>query len=272
MKTIVVATDFSPVALNAARYATEMAMSINAEILLLHVCQLPVTYGEAPAVINEGDMIQDAEKDLYQLSQQLSIKTNNKITISTEVSWGLFLHELKNVCERVNPYAVIMGCQGTTAADHLLQGSHAVQAVKHLSWPVITVPPGAGFSTIKKIALACDFNRVADTIPLDEIKILVHDFNATLYVLNTGNQISFDSGIMDEFAVLKKMLTGLDPVYEFIAGENIDEGILDYAEKNNIGLLLVLPKRRNLLDNIFHKSHTKNMVLHSHVPVMVLHH
>lgn len=272
MKTIVVATDFSPVALNAAHYATEMAMAINADILLLHVCQLPVTYGEAPAVINEGDMIKDAESDLNQLKDQLLTKANNKVTISTEVSLGFFLHELKNICEQVNPYAVIMGCQGTTSADHLLQGSHAAQAVKHLLWPVITVPPAAGFSTIKKIALACDFNRVADTIPLDEIKILVHDFNAELYVLNTGNQISFDSGILYEFDVLKKMLAGLNPVCHFIAGENIDEGILDYAEKNNIGLLLALPKRRNLLDNIFHKSHTKNMVLHSHVPVMVLHH
>jgi len=44
MKTIVVATDFSAVALNAANYAVDMALAIKADILLLHVYQIPVSY------------------------------------------------------------------------------------------------------------------------------------------------------------------------------------------------------------------------------------
>ena len=44
MKTILVATDFSSVALNATNYAADMALAINADILLLHVYQIPVSY------------------------------------------------------------------------------------------------------------------------------------------------------------------------------------------------------------------------------------
>jgi len=33
----------------------------------------------------------------------------------------------------------------------------------------------------------------------------------------------------------------------------------------------VLPKRHGLLDKLIHKSHTKQLVLHSHVPVMAFH-
>jgi len=46
---------------------------------------------------------------------------------------------------------------------------------------------------------------------------------------------------------------------------------MDFEEKNKIDLLIVLPRRHNLLGSIFHKSHTKQLVLHSHVPVMALH-
>ncbi|MBK8520712.1 MAG: universal stress protein [Chitinophagaceae bacterium] len=41
--------------------------------------------------------------------------------------------------------------------------------------------------------------------------------------------------------------------------------------KNQIDLLVVMPHRHNLLSGLFHKSHTKQLVLHSHVPVMSIH-
>ena len=48
MKTIIAPTDFSPISLNAVNYAADMAVSINADLSLLYVCLLPITYGEAP--------------------------------------------------------------------------------------------------------------------------------------------------------------------------------------------------------------------------------
>ena len=60
MKTILVATDFSPAALNAANYAADMALAINADILLLHVYQIPVVYLEVPVALNEEGMMQEA--------------------------------------------------------------------------------------------------------------------------------------------------------------------------------------------------------------------
>jgi nucleotide-binding universal stress UspA family protein len=67
------------------------------------------------------------------------------------------------------------------------------------------------------------------------------------------------------------MLQGINPQYHFITNENTDEGIIEFAEKNNIDLLVVLPKRHDLLTKLLNRSHTKQLVLHSHVPVMALH-
>ena len=67
------------------------------------------------------------------------------------------------------------------------------------------------------------------------------------------------------------MLEGLDPKYDFVSSDNMDEGIIDFAEKNKIDLLVILPKRHDLLEKLTKQSHTKKLVLHSHVPVMALH-
>ena len=48
MKTLIVVTDFSPAASNAVNYAADMALTINATLLILHVYQLPVIYLEVP--------------------------------------------------------------------------------------------------------------------------------------------------------------------------------------------------------------------------------
>jgi len=271
MKTILVATDFSPAAFNAATYATDMAVVINADVLLLHVFQLPISYSEVPLTVNEADMLEQAENSIYEQREQLIEKTSHKINIETEVRMGTFYKELTAVCDRKMPYTVVMGSQGTTATDRLLFGAHTVYAMKHLMWPLITVPNGASFSAIKKIGLACDLDKVVETIPVDEIKTLVNDFHAELHILNTGKPRVFDPNVVFESGLLQEMLENLSPQYHFISHDNIDEGIIDFAEENNIDLLIVIPKRHGIFDNLLHKSHTKQMVLHSHVPVMALH-
>ena len=267
MKTILVATDFSPAALNAANYAADMALAINADILLLHVYQIPVVYLEVP-VVNEEDMMQEAEKDINKIKEQLTRKTSGKLNIGTEVRVGVFFQELNTVCERIKPYNVVMGSQGTTAPERLFFGSHAVYAMKHLTWPLITVPPGATFSSVKTIGLACDFDKVVDSTPVDEIKMLAKDFNAELHILNTGKKEVLKPELIFESGLLPEMSEPLKPKYHFIANENTDESIMDFAEKNHINLLVVLPKRDGLFDKLIDKSYTKQLVLYSHVPVM----
>ncbi len=51
MKTIIIPTDFSPVATNALHYAIDMAKKINASLLLLHVYQVPVSYSDVPIML-----------------------------------------------------------------------------------------------------------------------------------------------------------------------------------------------------------------------------
>jgi nucleotide-binding universal stress UspA family protein len=272
MKTIIIATDFSLSALHAANYAADMAANIHADILLLHIYQVPISYSEIPMPMDVEDIMENVEKNLFELKGQLIRRTAGKVKIETDVRMGVFFYqELRLACDAIKPYAVVMGSQGTTKSERLFFGGHTVHAMKHLKWPLITVPPEADFSSIKRIGLACDFDKVLDTAPVDEIKMLVSDFNAELHILNTSKRKECSSEIVYESALLNEMLLDLNPYYHFITNANADEAILQFAKTNDLDLLIVLPKKYPLPQSLVHKSHTKQFVLHSPVPVMALH-
>ncbi len=271
MRTILIATDFSPASLNAADYAADMAQVIHADLLLLHTYQVPVSYAEVPVAVNMTDLVLDAETRINRVKAELTTRTGNRINIETRIKEGAFFYQLQTICDEIKPYAVVMGSQGTSSTERFLFGGHAVHAMQHLEWPLITVPPGVHFSSVKKIGLACDFDKVVDTIPVDEIKMLVNDFNASLHVLNTGKRTEYNPEIVFESGLLQEMIGSLNPKYHFITAGNTDQGIVEFVEKDNIDLLVVLPKRRGILKKLLHRSTTKQFVLHSHVPVMAIH-
>ncbi len=271
MKYILVATDFSPAAENALNYAADMAMAVHAKIAIFHVYQLPVVYTELPVAPEVALVMKDAEASLNTLREKVLFRFEARVEVEIALRSGGFFEELESVCNFFEPYVVVMGSQGSTAADRFLFGGHTVYAMQHLQWPLITVPPKAKFLFIHNIGLACDFNNVVESIPIDELKILVDDFKASLHILNIGKSTEFSPNLVFESALLQEMLLSMKPEYHFITNDNVDEGIIQFAEDHKIDLLIVLPKRHSLLARLVRRSHTKQIVLHSHVPVLSLH-
>src|SRR6476661_3100179 len=115
MKTIIVATDFSAAASNAAMYAADMALAIHADLYLLHVYQVPVIYVDIPVALAADDIQDDAEKNMTKFKEELLLKSNRQIQIESAVREGIFFEELKTICEYRQPYAVVLGTQGKTA-------------------------------------------------------------------------------------------------------------------------------------------------------------
>ena len=63
----------------------------------------------------------------------------------------------------------------------------------------------------------------------------------------------------------------LRPIYHFIKDDDVEKGLNEFAENNKLDLLIVVPKKHSLLGKIFQPSHTKQLVLHTHIPVMAIH-
>jgi nucleotide-binding universal stress UspA family protein len=66
------------------------------------------------------------------------------------------------------------------------------------------------------------------------------------------------------------LLTGMNPTYDFIENKDVNEGINDFAEKNNIDLIVTLPQKHSFLESLFEKSLTRELLHHTHIPVMCI--
>ena len=274
MKTIIVPTDFSPIATNAMNFAADMAANIDATVTLLHIYQVPVSMTDVPVVlVSSDDLRKSSEEKLEILKQDLTHVTSGKIKIYTEARLGDIVDELEEVCNHVEPFAVIMGTKGSSGVERILFGSTTLSAIRHLKWPVIVVPPdkeyGAG---IKKIGFACDFNKVVENTPIQFIKNMVKEFGAELHVLHVDHDNkNFKPETPEESLMLHTLLEDMDPNYHFIDNPETEVGINEFVESNNIDLLITIPKKHKLLEGLFKPSSTKQIVTKSHVPVMCVH-
>jgi nucleotide-binding universal stress UspA family protein len=274
MKPIVAPTDFSPVSLNAVNYAADMACTLDTNLVLLHVCRLPVAYTEIPVTPDTiTTLMSEGQERLTRLKEDIELRIRDRINITCEVRAGMVVTEIENFAASISPYAVVMGPHGAGTFERFFLGSNTISAMKNLTWPLIVVPPEARFKMIRKIGLACDLKKVVETAPIEELKSLVRSFQAELHVIHVNSQEerAYTPEIIEESGLLQEMLNDLRPVYDFLNNVDIDQGLSDYAEKNRLDLLIVIPKKHGLFDKFFHKSHAKQLILHTHVPVMSVH-
>jgi nucleotide-binding universal stress UspA family protein len=274
MKTILVPTDFSPVSNNATQYAVSMALSLKADILLLHMYEIPIAVTDTPLMLLSVDELKDnAEKKLLEKKRELEAQTNGHLSIHTEALLGTVTDGLDEVAGKTDVLAVIMGSTGSSAVERTLFGSNTLTAIRHLNVPVICVPDGSTWSGgITQIGLAADFRDAQDTLPSAAIHEWVNKLNARLHVLNVDhNNKQFESDTPEQTALLYSALEDLKPQYHFIENADIQAGIHDFAERNNLDLIVAIPKKHRFLDGLFHKSQVKQLVLGAQVPVMCLH-
>jgi nucleotide-binding universal stress UspA family protein len=242
--------------------------------MLVHVYHIPVAMSEVPTVlITAEELRKSSEEKLKELKEAVEHITADKIKVYTEARSGNVIDEIENLCERLNPFAIIMGSTGTSEIERIFFGSTTLSAIKNLTWPVIVVPPGKEYGKgIRKIGFACDFRQVVETTPTQFIKKIVKEFNAELHVLNVDhNNKEFGPDTPEQSMLLNEMLKPLNPSYHFIEHADIEDGINEFAEKNNLDLVIAIPKKQKLLEGIFKPSSTKQLVMHSHIPVMCIH-
>ena len=271
MKTIIAPTDFSSVSLNAVNYAAEMAVALNAELLLINVVQIPVTVSEGSLTEYEfSEMTEDAEQKLVHLSNQLSLLTRDKINIHTKIMIGGVAQKLKEICKHREPIAVVMGTKGTGAAEHFFAGSNTLYAVANLESMVLVVPQNVSFKGIKKIALASDLKEVPEDESLKLLKEWLLNFNATIDIINVCEQNNIKTDTVSGSISLLNYLSEFHPQFHFIDRENVEEGVYEFVEENKPDLLIIMPKRRGFFEALFHKSQSKQFILHPRIPILAI--
>ncbi|HSF46174.1 MAG TPA: universal stress protein [Chitinophagaceae bacterium] len=273
MKTLVVPTDFSPVAVNAMNYALNLAKDINAEVVLFHAYQVPVAFSEVPVVtISLDEMKKQSDEKMEDLRNSVQHITSGEVSIRIHNVLGDTVEELEIYCNKEKPFAIIMGTHGAGAFETLFLGSTTISTINRLRCPIMIIPPGATFKPIHNIGFACDYSQVAESTPIEEIKKWVALFNARIRVLNVDyNNRQFNPNVPLSLTKVHDLLEPLNPEFHYIDDPDVEEGINTFAETHGIDLLITIPKKHKLLEKIFQRSRTRSLALHAHVPILAIH-
>jgi len=272
MRLIIAATDFSPVSLNAVQYAANMATATNSDLALFHVCEVPLPLTEVPMSSDDTQaLIDDATEELNKLKDKIE-ESNKGLNISTEVRLGSsVLEQLEDYSAVTSPFCVIVGANATGAFERFMLGNKAVALARQLEWPLIVVPDGIRFSAIRNVGLASDFEIPASAM-IAELKNFVGVFGAKVHVLHViPGEKSEHERHTEAFTKFTALLEELHPSYHIVNNVGIDNEILRFAERNDLDMMIVVPKPRSIIGSIFHRSHTRQAILHSTIPVMALH-
>ncbi len=273
MKLLLVPTDFSPIADNAMKYAMDMAKATNSNLMLVNMYQIPISFSEVPLVtISLDELRKFSQNKLASVKHDIETITGGEIHVYTESILGEVSYEIEKLCERLHPYAVIVGTRGVTGIGKFFLGSNTQSIVEHVNTPVLVIPPGPTFKPFKKIGLATDMKAVIEHTPIKPIREIVNFFDADLHVLNVDyERRHFTSNTPEESLHMDMLLSGMNPVYDFIENKDVEEGLQEFAEKNNLDLLITLPKKQHFLEKILEKSITRDLIYHTNLPLMCIH-
>ncbi len=272
MNTLLIPTDFSPIADNALEYALDMAATYHLNITLLHVVLLSTpTVPEVIYVDVLTDIQKHAEEKMEKKMADL-IEQHPSINFYSKVETGLFLDTLDSYCNEIKPIAIVMGITGDGTSLEKLIGSNTLLAMKSTSYPLIVVPKHAHFKQVEKICFACDLKDVTNSTPVLAIKTFAKFFNAEIHILNIDyHNRHYTANTALELDVLTNMFETIEPKFHFIENENLQDAINDFIDVNNIDLLIMLPKKHSFFESLFRKSQTKEMLYQSHIPILALH-
>ena len=270
---IIVPTDFSAASVSAAAYAADFATAINAQLALVHIWHYPMISDVPVSADFIDQLIQDATDNIEQARKDLIRKTSGKLSVTASVREGFFINEMQSMCAEQADPIVIMGAHVTTNTERIIFGSTILSAVRNLTCPLIIVPNGTRFTGIHVAGLACDLRDVPRTVHTHELHRLFNQFHPTLNVLHVS---STEHGMLDEEEVkgsnwLKSVLGAYHPAFHFIQDKNVSEAIKEFAGRNNLDLLVIIPKKHGLFNRLLHKSQSKQMVINTRVPILSVH-
>ena len=259
--TILVPTDFSDNARNAANYAAQLAKKINASLVLLHAYMLPAPVSEVPYMMVNVDEIQ---KDNERIAKEESEKLQSHgIRCTYLVRLGFPSDEIDAAIEDQPIDLVVMGMRGKGTLEKWM-GSTTTSTIKKITKPILVVPEDATYHDLQNVTYATDFTYSVAFNIYDPLLNLLKLFNAQLHIVHVSKDESKGQGSLDP------AFKAVPHEFHIIEDTDVRHGIESYLETHPTDLLVMVTHEHSFMERLFRKTHTTAMVYNTHVPLLVL--
>jgi len=268
-KKIIIPVDFSDFSQYPLETAIHFAQLKKAEIVLLHILEMPSLPTRIFSSKDEDDMREKADKLLNQLIARYN---GTNVEFSKMIKTGKAHKSIVEAASEISAWYIMMSTHGASGLQEYLVGSNASRIIRAAKCPVISFRNAharEGFTNIllpldltketrEKVAFAWEFAEYFDA----KVNIMS--------VLQTTDP-----------AIRQKLQMQLDKVSEFFAHKNIkhearlliSEGpisdvVVKYGEEIGADLIAIMTQQELKIKEQFMGSTAEHIVNHSQIPVL----
>jgi nucleotide-binding universal stress UspA family protein len=270
MKNILIATDFSPAALDATRYGIKLAAAFEARVTLVTAFEeIPIPVGEAMNIITNEDMRSLARQQLEEEKRRLTADT--PFPIDMLLKKGPVVRAVLSAAEETHADLIVVGMTGTEKDIRRSFGSAATTLARTTPVPLLVVPEEAKFTPPVAIALAEDVFREKEDKTPEPVRQLLAKFHAKLFIIRIFNKHSGEVlEVLDEAANGQRAIGAFSPLHEIPGNKHVADALENFISMNPISILVMQPQRRTLTEKWFLRSNTKEMIFQTSIPLLIL--
>jgi nucleotide-binding universal stress UspA family protein len=277
MQTILVLTDFSNVALQAAHYAIHLASQLNSKRILLFnayqslepMANVPVT-PELPIVqANPDELYKESTTQLENLRRMLEPSAAG-ITIDTISEDDILEEAVKKLISKEQVDLVVAGLSDKSDLEKFLVGSHSIRVMENCAYPLVIVPENARITALEKVMLAVDFEVLRSGKALPGLLAILNNLQAELFVVNVAKDEAYSSDTQEDIKHLHQLLDKYQASFHYVEDSNVIHGINEFAAQNNISLIIAIHEKKGILATLFQKSVSKRLAWNSDVPLLIV--
>ncbi len=272
MKTIVVATDFSASALQAARFAGQIANDQKAGLLLINAWQ---TWPDRPAkagayLLSAEEAKKGSETSLHHLAHDLTKEFGTYLSIRCLSLEGHARAVIREVINDEHADLLVMATVGTAPQSAQLMGSVATHMVAHTDVPLLLIPPGASYAGMKNIMLGIDLASPPDVATFNKAMTFAHAFGSTLNVLCVSDKPD-EPATHEQTTKLRDLLSQQPHTLTIEARQGaLHQALIAFAHKTKSDLIVLLPQPHNWLVSLWKEGETQHVARLTDIPLLAL--
>ncbi|GAB4026361.1 universal stress protein [Spirosoma gilvum] len=271
MKTIVLATDFSANAKQAAYFAAKLANDQKARLILFHAFHLwpdnPAKEGDFPLSVNA--MQETIEKALKHLAQELETDLALDTPVEYVAKEGHTMNAIRQFTKAQYADLLIMSTVGTAPQSAQLMGSIATSMVAETEVPLLLVPPGITYAGLKNSVLSIDLAVPPNAIALETALTFARQFGSVINVLCIS-ETPDDPQVKERAELIRRLLIQQPHTLSIVAGHEVYNTLLDFSHTNKADLIMMLPQSRSWFWHLFTEGETQRMARLTDLPLLAI--
>jgi nucleotide-binding universal stress UspA family protein len=266
---ILVPTDFSDCANNAFNYAVGLANDIGAELILMHsIIYKDTSLSNSIAKEKQNTEIFNKTKESLDVNLAYAKEKYPDLEIRTVIDAGVPELSLSSVMDSEKVDYIVMGTEGSSGVKASIFGSFTSNVLLIAPCPVFTIPASAKYRSFNNVTLATEMDD-SEIKALAVAVELCKNFksNITFYNVNSNNEAQ--QVILDKFkTAIEPLVESLPIQYVTKESDDILTAIEEHLCETNPDLIITLGKERSFFESLFGKKITKQLCLHTSVPLL----